>query len=576
MWDIIRDSSFGLAVRGLVYTTAFSHPEERSNKKVQIDSFEARGDEEKHSRNVATPCKADRCSMQCDRASSTPDASCSALQPRRSPMPALESGILERLPSCRNGGETLLVGWYTDSDPANPQGWSSKKKVFVSAQMCLYTFTVYTGSSLFVAGELDVGSEFHVGATPAELGLALYVLGYGIGPMIFSPLSEIPYIGRNTIYICTYTVFVALSLAASLVDNLAGLLVLRFLLGFFGSPCLATGGATLGDMYAPLKLPYAIAIWAGAANIGPALGPVLSSFAVAANGWRWGAWELLWMSGPVLLLLIFFLPETSQDAILLRRARRLRQSTSRDFRSGSEVAFASQSKRQIASDALIKPWQINFLDPSVLFTTIYASLIYAIYYSFFEAFPLVYPVIYGFDLGQSSLPFLVTFVSLAFCIPAYCAYFALRVEPLMKKQTDFGLPEARLIPGVIASFSIPIGCFIFGNALQRTPTLLTSANSLDLAWSARLSVHWMIMQSIFLYLPSTYPKYSASLFAANDFVRSSLAAAAILFSRPMFLKLGVSGGVSLLGGLAVICVGGMFTLYYGGAKMRARSRFAVA
>ncbi|KAK5744809.1 hypothetical protein LTR17_001885 [Elasticomyces elasticus] len=406
-------------------------------------------------------------------------------------MPALESGILERLPPSRTGGETLLVGWYTDSDAANPQCWSSMKKTFVSAQMCLYTFTVYTGSSLFVAGELDVGSEFHIGATLAELGLALYVLGYGIGPMIWSPLSEIPYIGRNTIYICTYAVFVALSLAASLVDNLAGLLVLRFLLAFFGSPCLATGGATLGDM------------------------------------------------------------------------------------SQSEFAFASQTKRQIASDALIKPWQINVLDPSVLFTTIYASLIYAIYYSFFEAFPLVYPVIYGFDLGQSSLPFLVTFVSLAFCIPAYCAYFALRVEPLMRTQSDFGLPEARLIPGITASFSIPIGCFIFGNALRPTPILLTSADCLDLAWSARPSVHWMVMQSIFLYLPSTYPTYAASLFAANDFVRSSLAAAAILFSRPMFLKLGVSGGVSLLGGLAVICIGGIFALYYGGAKMRARSRPAV-
>ncbi|KAK5677436.1 hypothetical protein LTS10_010008 [Elasticomyces elasticus] len=556
MWDIIRDAPFGLVVRGLVRTTAFSHPEERSNKKLQTDNFAARGDEEKQPGDVATPCKAERYSMQCDKANATPDASFSALQTRRSPMPALESGILERLPPSLTGGETLLVGWYTDLDAANPQCWSSKKKAFVSAQMCLYTFTVYTGSSLFVAGELDVGSEFHVGATPTELGLALYVLGYGIGPMIWSPLSEIQQIGRNPIYICTYTVFVAFSLAASLVNNLAGLLVLRFLLGLFGSPCLATGGATLGDMYAPTKLPYAIAICAGAANIGPALGPMLSSFAVAANGWRWGAWELLWMSGPVLVSLIFFLPETSHDAILLRRARRLRHSTDRDFKSQTEFAFAGQTKRQIASDALINPWQINVLDPSVLFTTIYASLIYAIYYSFFEAFPLVYPVIYGFDLGQSSLPFLVTFVSLAFCIPAYCAYFALRVEPLMRTQSEFGLPEARLTPGVIASFSIPIGCFIF-------------------AWSARPSVHWMIMQSIFLYLPSTYPKYSASLFAANDFVRSSLAAAAILFSRPMFLKLGVAGGVSLLGGLAVICIGGIFALYYGGAKMRARSRFAV-
>ena len=114
-------------------------------------------------------------------------------------------------------------------------------------------------------------------------------------------------------------------------------------------------------------------------------------------------------------------------------------------------------------DALIKPWQINFLDPAVLFTTVYAALIYAIYYSFFEAFPLVYPVVYGFNLGESTLPFLVTLVALAICIPGYCAYFALHAKPLMRKQPDFGPPEDGLTPGVVASFSIPIGCFIFGN-----------------------------------------------------------------------------------------------------------------
>lgn len=39
------------------------------------------------------------------------------------------------------------------------------------------------------------------------------------------------------------------------------LFALRFLTGFFGSPVLATGGASLADMYVPRKIAYAIAIW---------------------------------------------------------------------------------------------------------------------------------------------------------------------------------------------------------------------------------------------------------------------------------------------------------------------------
>jgi DHA1 family multidrug resistance protein-like MFS transporter len=71
-----------------------------------------------------------------------------------------------------------------------------------------------------------------------------------------------------------------------------------------------------------------------------------------------------------------------------------------------------------------------------------------------------------------------------------------------------------------------------------------------------------------------YPAYAGSLFAGNDTMRSTLAAAAILFSRPMFLSLGVGGGVSLLAGLTTLCIGGIFILFFYGDKLRAKSRFA--
>lgn len=110
-----------------------------------------------------------------------------------------------------------------------------------------------------------------------------------------------------------------------------------------------------------------------------------------------------------------------------------------------------------------------------------------------------------------------------------------------------------------------------------------------LAWTTRHNVHWMpsivgvginnagqffILQPVFMYLTMTYPQFAASLMAANDFARSVLAAGAVLVSRPIFTHLGVPGGVSLLGGLNVICIGGVYIMYYLGPKLRARSRFA--
>jgi DHA1 family multidrug resistance protein-like MFS transporter len=464
---------------------------------------------------------------------------------------------------------TILVDWCSSHDPENPQNWSSAKKALVILQIYLYTLVVYMGSSIYSPSTTQVQERFGVSQTAASLGLALYVLGYGVGPLIFAPLSEIPSIGRNPPYIITFGLFVILSIPTAVVDNFGGLLALRFLQGFFGSPCLATGGASIGDVYSLLKLPYGLTAWAAFATLGPALGPVISGFSVPAKGWRWSLWEIVWMSAPIFILMFFFLPETFPDTILLTRARRLRRLTGNErLMSQSEIDQKKLTFTGMAAEALYRPFLIVILDPAVLFVNVYTSLIYGIYYSFFEVFPIVYIGIYGFNLGQMGLVFLSIIVALFITVPLYFLYLYTVFEPELKAKGLLA-PERRLIPALFACFLPPVGLFLFG-------------------WTSRPSVYWIvsvvgiliftvgifqIIQCIFIYIPLTYPQYAASLFAMNDFMRSALACGAILFSRPLFINLGVGPGVSLLAGLTCGCIGGMFVLYYFGAALRARSRF---
>lgn len=128
------------------------------------------------------------------------------------------------------------------------------------------------GSSIYTPSIPGVMERFGVGPQLASMGLSMYVLAYGLGPMLFSPLSELPLIGRNPPYMITFAIYVILLVPTALVDNFPGLIVLRFLAGFFGSPCLATGGASLQDMFSLIKLPYVLSLWALAATCGPALG----------------------------------------------------------------------------------------------------------------------------------------------------------------------------------------------------------------------------------------------------------------------------------------------------------------
>jgi MFS transporter, DHA1 family, multidrug resistance protein len=133
----------------------------------------------------------------------------------------------------------------------------------------LLTFSVYIGSAIYSAGEQDIEMVFGVSQVAATLGLTVFVAVYGLGPMIWSPMSEIPQVGRNPVYIPTLFVFVFFQFAVIYAKNFGMLLAFRFLTGLFGSPVLAIGGASLADMYKPFKRAYAIAVWGLAAICGP-------------------------------------------------------------------------------------------------------------------------------------------------------------------------------------------------------------------------------------------------------------------------------------------------------------------
>ena len=95
-------------------------------------------------------------------------------------------------------------------------------------------------------------ATFGVSQVVATLGLTLFVLAYGIGPMFLAPIQEMPYFGRNPIYIAGLFLFVLFQVPVIFAPNFATILVFRFLAGFVGSPALATGGASLmGESSAP-------------------------------------------------------------------------------------------------------------------------------------------------------------------------------------------------------------------------------------------------------------------------------------------------------------------------------------
>ena len=321
------------------------------------------------------------------------------------------------------------------------------------------------------------------------------------------------------------------------------------------------------DLFPSLTVPFSLTVWIAAAFCGPALGPVLAGYVVPDRGWRLGMWEIAYMAGPTSVLLLL-LPETHEPTIQARRRTATCQRCGGTDQSTVDRKCRAQMMLLSVKDAIIKPIQICMLDPSVGVANAYTSFIYGTYYTLFDAIPRVYIPLYGCSTGQLGLSFLHVFVA---CVTAGAAYSAY-VYHVQNRQLRKGLQlehEERLRPALVACFLPPIGLFLF-------------------AWTSNGSIHWLvglfgltlyamgtfvILQCLSVYLPRIYPRYSASLFASNDFFRSSLATGAIHFGVPLYEKLGIGRGVSVLGVLSILGIAGMWFIYWRGAKLRARSRF---
>lgn len=440
----------------------------------------------------------------------------------------------------------------------------------VTGLICLLTFSVYIGSAIYSAGEQEIEMVFGVSQVAATVGLTLFVAGYGLGPMIWAPMSEIPQIGRNPVYISTLVVFVFFQFAVIYPRNFGMLLAFRFLTGFFGSPVLATGGASLSDMYKPSKRAYAIAVWGLAAICGPVLGPLVGGFAAQHKGWQWPIWELLWLSGFALIVMVIFLPETSSANILYRRSRRLRKLTGRsDLKSESELEGEGMTPKAIAMMVLVRPFSLTFTEPILFCLNLYIALIYGLLYVWFESFAIVFIEIYHFNLGEEGLSFVGILVGGFIILPFFFAYLYYIQEPKFNENGEIK-PEKRLPPAFVGAFCIPICLFWFGwTSRESVPWIVPIIGSSFFTVGA-----FLLFNSVLNYLGDAYPAYAASVFAGNDFMRSMFGAGFPLFANAMYVNLGVGWASSLLGFLSIAFIPIPFVLYFYGERIRKSSKRA--
>jgi DHA1 family multidrug resistance protein-like MFS transporter len=87
--------------------------------------------------------------------------------------------------------EDVVVHFDGPDDPYKALNWPNKKKIITTALYGLTTMTATWASSTYSPGTREVAGEFGVGTQVATLGTSLFLFGFGIGPLLWAPLSEV-------------------------------------------------------------------------------------------------------------------------------------------------------------------------------------------------------------------------------------------------------------------------------------------------------------------------------------------------------------------------------------------------
>ncbi|KAK3335825.1 major facilitator superfamily domain-containing protein [Cercophora scortea] len=455
---------------------------------------------------------------------------------------------------------------FTENDPENPKNWSKAYKWYCTMVVAVTCFVVAFCSSVITADVAGVAKEFGISAELALVPITVFVVGFGVGPMVFAPLSEV--VGRRIIYGSTLFVAFVFVIPCAVAPNIATLIACRTIDGIaFSAPMTLVGG-TLADMWRTEERGVPMAAFSAAPFIGPAIGPLIGGYLSDAAGWRWLYWIQLIFAFIVWILITFTVPETYAPTILARRAAKLRKETG-DLDHVTEADLDTRPFSERVGIFLIRPFQLLLQEMIVFLISLYMSVLYGLLYMFFVAYPIIFQKGKGYSAGTTGLMFIplaVGVVGSAMCAPIVNANYL----KMVKKYNGKPPAEVRLIPMMLSCWLVPIGLFIF-------------------AWTSYTDLIWVgpalaglpigfgflfLYNSANNYMVDSYQHQAASALAAKTFIRSFWGAATVLFTEQMYDRLGNQWASSLLAFIGLACCGIPFLFWTFGARIRQRSKYA--
>lgn len=452
---------------------------------------------------------------------------------------------------------------FDENDPQNPQNWPAWLKMGQLLVSAAATFSV-TITSALIGGALELlTSIYDIRISTSGLTVGLYVVGYGTGPILWGPVSDV--YGRRAPMIIAHIMFVCFVFAVATSENVQTLMICRFFAGVAGAAPLVIYPDIINDMFPLRTRGLGLIIYCICCIGVPMLGPMIGKYIVHSYlSWRWTQY-VGGISGSLSLLILYlFQKETHHPVILTKKATQLRAITG----IWAIHAFHDHIKLnalEITRMKIIEPLKILVLDPLLAIISFYAGVWYGLMFFMLQIGPLLFEH-YGWFEPNTGLPLLAVFFGT--CLGGLIQVIVF--EPHFRQRLEASkcdvLPEGRLPPLVFSALVGSCGLFLAFWTAHYQKFWLVPCIGLVLIGVGIFGV----FEGTLTYLFDSHIESSGMAMSGNTFMRSAIGCSFPVFAQPLLRawKIRMTGtfmGAIGFGGvivpLALMIIGPKFRQY---------------
>ncbi|KAI1212845.1 MFS general substrate transporter [Annulohypoxylon truncatum] len=236
----------------------------------------------------------------------------------------------------------IILEPQPDDSHNDPLNWPAWRRDIALLSLGLYCAVGGGITPIIAAGFTDVANDYHIDVSKVSLTTGLYMMGLGIGSVIFSPTAIL--YGKRPVYLYSVILFILSAVWCALSPNFTSLILARIFQGIAVSPVECLPSATIAEIFFLHERAYRIGVYTLLLLGGKNLVPLLSAAIIERLEWRWVFWIVAIVVGFCGTLLFFFVPETFWDRSPIPRSRRPKRPSLFSRRSSARQVSQSHLK----------------------------------------------------------------------------------------------------------------------------------------------------------------------------------------------------------------------------------------